>query len=76
MNHTLDNVGSHDRGPTLLMALRARRPFDDAPEAEPILVSVTGQSVVLELDDGQRIELDEAELLAAIGERRTLRQAA
>lgn len=75
MNHTHDNVGSRDRGPTLLMALRAGRP-EHTPEAEPVLVSVRGESVVLELDDGERIEVDHAELIASIGERRALREAA
>lgn len=75
MARTRDNVGNRDRGPTLLMVLRAGRP-EHTPEAEPLIVSRIGESVVLELDDGERIEVDHAELLAAIGGRTTLREAA
>ena len=62
-----DNAGSRDRDPVLVMALRAGRP-EHTPEAEPVLVSRDGESVVLELDDGERLELDALELRAAIEE--------
>ena len=71
-----DNAGSRDRDPVLVMALRAGRP-EHTPEAEPVLVSRDGESVVLELDDGERLELDAAELRAAIdAPQATLRRAA
>lgn len=71
-----DNAGSRDRDPVLVMALRAGRP-EHTPEAEPVLVTVDDQNVVLELDDGERLELDLAELRAAIAAPdATLREAA
>lgn len=44
---------------TLLMIVRE-------DEAEPIVVETDGERIVLELDDGDTINLDRAELLAAI----------
>ena len=67
MTSTPDNAGKRDPGPTLLMALRAGK-AEHTPEAEPVLVSRDGESVVLELDDGERLELDAMELRAAIEE--------
>jgi hypothetical protein len=52
----------------LLMALRAGRP-EHSPESEGVIVDTDADgSVVLELDDGERIEIDARELRAALGE--------
>lgn len=51
---------------TFLMATRAGRPEHSA-EAEPVVVDSDGRVVVLQLDDGERIELDHSELAAALG---------
>lgn len=48
----------------LLMARRAGR-IEHTPESEPVLVSTEGEVVVLVLDDGERLELDRAEIHAA-----------
>lgn len=48
----------------LLMALRAGRP-EHTPESEPVVVKHDGNVLVLELDDGESIILDRAELHAA-----------
>jgi hypothetical protein len=60
---------------TLIMATRAGRP-EHTPEAEPVLVELAGDTVVLTLDDGDRLELDASELRAAIEASRALREAA
>ena len=74
--NTPDNAGSQGREPVLLMALRAGR-VEHTPEAEPVLVALEAERVVLVLDDGERLEFDERELLAALEEQRiTLREAA
>ena len=51
---------------TLLMA----NPGDGDPraDAEPVIVDTHGGSVVLELHDGRRIEMDRIELHVATGE--------
>lgn len=51
---------------THLMATRAGR-AEHTPEAEPVLVEATGDVVRLVLDDGEVIEFDRRELLAAAG---------
>lgn len=51
--------------PVLLMADRRNLPHH-APEAEPVLVEHDGQAVVLTLEDGQTITLDERELRASL----------
>lgn len=75
MKHARDNARSRDRGPTLLMALRAGRP-EHSPEAEPVLAYVQGATVRLELDDGEILEFDAAELRAAIAGATALMEAA
>ncbi len=51
---------------SLLMALRAGRP-EHTPEAEPVVVDTDAEgAVVLELDTGETVEFDRAELLAAL----------
>lgn len=52
--------------PTMLMALRAGRPEHTA-EAEPVIVACHDERVALELDDGETLDLDRIELLAALG---------
>lgn len=48
------------------MALRAGHPAH-TPEAEPVVIDTDTQGrVVIELDDGEHIDIDAAELLAAI----------
>lgn len=49
---------------TLLMAVRSGLP-EHTPEAEPVTVETTDTTVVLVLDDGERIAFDKAELLRA-----------
>lgn len=73
--NTLDNARSRDRGPTLLMCLRAGLP-EHTPEAEPVLVQTGGGQVTLTLDDGEQITLDASELRAAIEEQQALGRAA
>ena len=51
---------------THVMALRAGRP-EHTPEAEPLLVTVEGDEVLLELDDGDQLTCDRSELLVALG---------
>lgn len=50
---------------TLVMALRAGR-AEHTPESEPVTIEGDGQVVRLELDDGETIEFDREELLAAL----------
>lgn len=50
---------------TPLMALRAGR-REHAPEAEPVVVEADGDTVRLELDDGEVIDFDRTELLNAL----------
>lgn len=47
----------------LLMAHRGR---PGQEEAEPLVVDVSGSSVLLVLDDGEQVELDVHELRAAL----------
>lgn len=49
---------------THLMATRAGR-AEHTPEAEPVIVETTGDVIRLVLDDGDVIEFDRGELLAA-----------
>lgn len=52
---------------THLMAMRAGRP-EHTPEAEPLLVDTDHDGVVrLVLDDGDTLDIDRVELLAACG---------
>lgn len=50
---------------TFLMATRAGRP-EHTPEAEPVIVAVQGESAVLVLDDGERLEFSLQELRSAL----------
>lgn len=50
---------------TPLMAVRSGRTVR-VPEAEPVLVETSGDVVRLALDDGEVIDFDRAELLAAL----------
>lgn len=54
-------------GKALLMALRAGRDDQLATEAEPVVVEQAGEIVRLILDDGETVEFDRTELLAACG---------
>jgi len=51
----------------MVMVNRAGRP-EHTTEAEPLIVETRGDLVVLALDDGERLELDRSELLAALAE--------
>ena len=65
----IDNVENHEfsqgYGESLLMGLRRGRP-EHSGDAEAVLVSLDGESVILTLDDGEMIELDRVELMAAL----------
>lgn len=65
----LDNVEnrgiSQGYGESLLMGLR-RGSQEHSGDAEAVLVSLDGESVILTLDDGEMIELDRVELMAAL----------
>lgn len=50
---------------TALVATRAAR-SEHTPEAEPVIVEANGNIVRLELDDGEVIDFDRRELLAAV----------
>ena len=50
---------------TALVATRASRP-EHTPEAEPVVVEADGDTVRLELDDGEVIDFDRTELLNAL----------
>jgi hypothetical protein len=50
---------------TALVATRATR-AEHVPEAEPVVVETDADVVRLELDDGQWIDFDRRELLAAL----------
>lgn len=54
---------------TYLMVTRAGR-REHTPEAEPVLVQADDDTVLLGLDDGETIEFDRSELLAALEHRR------
>jgi hypothetical protein len=61
--------------PRLLMAVRTTP--DGQIDSEPVLVESTGSRVLLTLDDGQTIDLDHDELVAAfIGDLATRADAA
>lgn len=49
---------------TALTATRVSHP-DDEPEAEPVVVEATEDVVRLVLDDGETIDFDRRELIAA-----------
>ena len=52
----------------LIVALRAVRP-EHEPEAEPVIIDTDStDSIVVELDDGERLEFDARELRAALDE--------
>lgn len=50
--------------PVLLMA--AHKPLSGPVEAEPVLVEHDGQAVVLTLENGETLTLDERELRASL----------
>ncbi len=52
---------------TALVATRAGR-AEPTPEAEPVIVEAVDDVVRLELDDGDVIEFDRCELIAATAE--------
>jgi hypothetical protein len=52
----------------LIMALRAGRP-EHSPEAEPVIVDTDFEgAVVIELDDGERLEFAASEIRSALEE--------
>ena len=65
----IDNV--ENRGPSqewdesLIMGLRRGLP-EHSGDAEGILVSLAGAKVILTLEDGEMLELDRVELMAAL----------
>lgn len=70
MSRTRDNRSSRDSEPTLpepvfLTAMRTRAPRD----VEGMLVTRDGDSVHIQLTDGETLELSATELLAALGHR-------
>lgn len=50
----------------LIMALRAGR-AEHTPEAEPVLVTVDGETATLTLDDGETLAFDRTELASRLG---------
>lgn len=50
---------------SLVIVNRSGRP-EHTPEAESLLVETEGERVVLRLDDGEELECDRGELLAAL----------
>ena len=65
----IDNVEnqqfSQGYGETLIMGMR-RCLLEHAGDSEGVLVSLDGDSVILTLDDGEMLELDRVELMAAL----------
>lgn len=47
------------------MLMSIRRECAGVEESEPVMVAVRGPVLVLTLDDGQEIEMDRCELMAA-----------
>ena len=65
----IDNVenqqSSQGYGESLLMGARTGS-ADDSGDAEAVIVSLEGDTVILTLDDGEMLELDRVELMAAL----------
>lgn len=65
----LDNVENRQNpqtyGDSLIMGLRRGLP-EHSGDAEGVLVSLDGDNVILTLDDGEMLELDRIELMAAL----------
>ena len=69
MTRMLDNVENHESSQewddSLIMGLR-RGLAQHSGDAEGILVSLAGAKVILTLEDGEMLELDRVELMAAL----------
>lgn len=66
MTDNVENRGtSQEWDDSLIMGLRRGLP-EHSGDAEGILVSLAGAKVILTLEDGEMIELDRVELMAAL----------
>jgi hypothetical protein len=66
MTDNVENRGtSQEWDDSLIMGLRRGLP-EHSGDAEGILVSLAGAKVMLTLEDGEMIELDRVELMAAL----------
>ena len=66
MTDNVENRGtSQEWDDSLIMGLRRGLP-EHSGDAEGILVSIAGAKVILTLEDGEMLELDRVELLAAL----------
>ena len=66
MTDNVENRGTlKEWDDSLIMGLRRGLP-DHSGDAEGILVSITGANVILTLEDGEMLELDRVELMAAL----------
>ena len=66
MTDNVENRGtSQEWDDSLIMGLRRGLP-EHSGDAEGILVSLAGAKVILTLEDGEMLELDRGELMAAL----------
>lgn len=66
MTDNVENRGtSQEWDDSLIMGLRRGLP-EHSGDAEGILVSIAGAKVILTLEDGEMLELDRVELMAAL----------